>query len=120
MMASDFHSRSEISTDFQPKPPKQILPPYVLSDSRRIIAMEETADARLGDLEQHVGPDFCTGRAAAGENPAPDCRVHLSGVCAARFRETGTGAAQPLRPGGAALALEYGPERHYRQRQLAH
>src|ERR1039457_6807890 len=89
---------------------------YVLSDPWKscIIGIEEEiTNARLGHLERHVERDLRPGRAPGGEDSASDDRVCLSGCIPEGFRQARTGAAQPLRPGGAAVALQHRAERHH-------
>src|SRR5258705_13070244 len=56
----------------------------------------------------------------SGKDPSPDYHLRVPGPAPAYLRETITGAAQSLRPGLTAVALEYGTERHNRKRQLGH
>jgi outer membrane protein assembly factor BamA len=70
--------------------------------------------APLADLRPHVS----VAASDRGEAAAPGDRLPGAGAAAAPLRQAGAGAAQPLRPGGSALALKHRAERHHRRRQL--
>src|ERR1700692_1562286 len=49
-------------------------------------------------------------RAGAGEDPAADDRLSVSHRVSAAVWQAGTGAVEPIRPGGAAEPFEHGAE----------
>src|SRR5579883_1356054 len=65
-----------------------------------------------------------SGHDRAGRSGAGESAPHARGLClpaggTPAGGEAGAGPAQPVRPRGAARALEHGPERDHRERQLA-
>src|ERR1039458_9563340 len=102
------------------RPSKTYIALFVLSNSRHNRHGEEKSDARVGLFERHVEPDFRGRRPGGGEDSAAGDGVRFPGRDPEGLWQTGAGAAQSVRPGGAALAVQYGAERHHRKRQLAH